>query len=78
MLVFYEHLITFEHEVQFLQKRRMSAATWIFVSNRYILLAFAVQSIAPYGSRVSRLSNESTVAASDVDIIRRNLGFIQV
>ena len=41
-LVCFEHLLTLKYEVDFLRTRKVSAATWIFLSNRYLLLGFVL------------------------------------
>ena len=53
MIVFYEHLAALKYEADFLRNRRRSAATWIFLSNRYLLLAHALFTITPASPRVS-------------------------
>lgn len=56
-LVAYEHLITLKYEVNFLCGRKWSAATWIFVMNRYLLLAYVSFSSAPFSPQVSGAIN---------------------
>lgn len=51
-LGFYEYLITLEYEIDFLWRRRWTAATWIFQLNRYSTLAYAITTIAPYSPQV--------------------------
>lgn len=41
----YEHLITFDEEVRCIWRRRISAATILFVVNRYAILALSAASI---------------------------------
>ena len=53
MIIFYEHLVTLKYEADFLRSRRKSAATWLFLSNRYLLIARALSSIAPISPQVS-------------------------
>ena len=53
MIVFYEHLTTLKHEADFLRSRRKSAATWILLSNRYLLIARVLYTIAPISPQVS-------------------------
>lgn len=38
-LVFYEHLITLKHEIDFFIRRKWSTATWILICNRYLMVA---------------------------------------
>lgn len=52
-LVFYEYLITFKYQVDFIWRRKWSAATWIFVINQYILLANVISGVIPYNAQVS-------------------------
>ena len=53
-LVFYDHLITVKYEADFLRNRKTSAAAWIFLSNRYLLLAWALVNIVPFSPQASR------------------------
>ncbi|KAJ3554683.1 hypothetical protein NM688_g2980 [Phlebia brevispora] len=48
-LAAYEYMITLEHEYEFVWRRKWTPATWLFVTNRYILLT----SIALQAMRVS-------------------------
>ncbi len=54
-LVVYEHLVTLRFEKELLWRRNWSAATWIFVFNRYLLLADVLFLIVPFGSQASAL-----------------------
>ncbi|KAJ3558742.1 hypothetical protein NM688_g742 [Phlebia brevispora] len=53
-LAAYEHIITFKYEHEFLWRRKWTAATWLFIANRYaLLISIVIQSI-PYNAQVSR------------------------
>ena len=67
-MVIYEHLTTFKYEVDFLYSRRKSAATWIFLFNRYLLIANALFSIAPVSPRVSDTFDAHKFAADVVHL----------
>ncbi|KAJ3536622.1 hypothetical protein NM688_g6812 [Phlebia brevispora] len=45
--VCYEYLITFKYEYEFLWRRKWSAATWLFIANRYLLWASIIEQAAP-------------------------------
>ncbi|KAJ3536623.1 hypothetical protein NM688_g6811 [Phlebia brevispora] len=47
-LVCYEFIITYEHEYKFLWKRKWTAATWLFIANRYMLLASTIPQDVPF------------------------------
>ena len=51
-LVFYEFIITLKYEVDFVWKKRWSTATWIFVSNRYLMLVNVVSFLVPFSPQV--------------------------
>ena len=53
VLIFYEHLITLKYEEVFLRDRKRSAGTWILLSNRYLLIAYALVRVAPVSPQVS-------------------------
>ncbi|KAJ3522453.1 hypothetical protein NM688_g8871 [Phlebia brevispora] len=46
--VCYDFLITLRHEYEFIWHRKWSAATWLFLANRYTLLASVIEQAAPY------------------------------
>lgn len=52
-LVLYDYIITLKHEVDLLWRKKWSIAAWIFVLNRYLLLAYAVSTVTPWGPQVS-------------------------
>ena len=52
-LVIYEHLVLLKYDIEFLWRRKWSAVTWIFVFNRYLLLATVLFSISPAVPQVS-------------------------
>lgn len=66
-LVFFEYLITLNDEVDLLWKRKWNAATWIFLFNRYLLIATVVSSITPYSSQAS---NQSRLRSAVTDLRR--------
>ena len=67
-LTFYEYLITFKYEINFLWRRKRGAATWIFVYNRYLLLTSVVSMIVPYSAQVS---NPADVQAPVAEVLCR-------
>ncbi len=48
----YEYLITIKYEANFLCRRKWSAATWLFLANRYMIVAMMIYQIAPYPPQV--------------------------
>ncbi|KAJ3553151.1 hypothetical protein NM688_g3768 [Phlebia brevispora] len=52
--VAYEHIITFQYEHEFVWRREWTAATWLFIANRYLLLASVIAQAAPSSYRVTR------------------------
>lgn len=46
-LVGYEHLVTLRYEIDFLWKRKWSSATWIFLTNRYLMLVRVIFQSSP-------------------------------
>ena len=52
-LATYEYLITMKDEHMMLRERRWSAATWLYLFNRYVMLGLAVKQVAPYTAEVS-------------------------
>ncbi|KAJ3557933.1 hypothetical protein NM688_g1205 [Phlebia brevispora] len=63
-LIAHEHMITFEYEYKFLFQRKWTAATWLFISNRYTLLGMFIAQSVPYSAQRrcydSSLQNFST------------------
>ncbi len=51
-LVVYEHIITFQQEVQAVWKRKWSAVTWLFALNRYLLLLVSIGNCLPTTEKV--------------------------
>ncbi|THG95249.1 hypothetical protein EW026_g6369 [Hermanssonia centrifuga] len=49
-LVAYEHIITLEQEMTVIWHRKWTLATWLFIANRYVLIAVTFLNIAPYTS----------------------------
>lgn len=54
-LVFFEYLITIEYEWKFLSARRWTAVTWLFLLNRYLMLAEAIQKGPVFKAQVRSL-----------------------
>lgn len=50
----YEYLLTTRHEYAFLFRRRWTGATWLFLTNRYVMLAIAIWQTTPSTPSVSR------------------------
>ncbi|KAF7791147.1 hypothetical protein EIP86_002158 [Pleurotus ostreatoroseus] len=46
-LACYEFFLLLEHEI-FLLRRKWTGITWLFLANRYLLIAFVITMIAPY------------------------------
>ncbi|KAJ3550510.1 hypothetical protein NM688_g5064 [Phlebia brevispora] len=51
-LVCHEFIITFEYEYEFLWRRKWTAATWLFIVNRYLLLASIIPQATPVSMKV--------------------------
>ncbi|KAJ3528026.1 hypothetical protein NM688_g8048 [Phlebia brevispora] len=49
-VVCYEALITFQYEYEFIWQRKWTFATWIFVVNRYLILANMVTDLMPFSA----------------------------
>ncbi|KAJ3551552.1 hypothetical protein NM688_g4638 [Phlebia brevispora] len=45
--VSYEYLITLRHEYEFLRMRKWTAATWLFLANRYLMLIVMIVQVLP-------------------------------
>lgn len=53
-LVAYEYMITIRQEVETMWMRKWTAATWLFLVNRYLMITYTViQGIPTYTSLVS-------------------------
>ena len=52
-LVGYDYVITWKHEYEFIWRRRWMAATWLFIINRYTLLASVILQAIPKRNQVS-------------------------
>ncbi|KAJ3557727.1 hypothetical protein NM688_g1318 [Phlebia brevispora] len=50
-LVAYEYLVTLEHEHGFIWQRKWNAATWLFIANRYMMLAVMVEQASPWSAQ---------------------------
>lgn len=50
----YEYLLTSRHEYAFLFRRKWTGATWLFLTNRYVMLAIAIWQTTPSTASVSR------------------------
>ncbi|KAJ3549533.1 hypothetical protein NM688_g5166 [Phlebia brevispora] len=51
-LASYEQIVLFEYEYAFLEQHKGSSSTWLFVTNRYLLLASLISSVVPYTPQV--------------------------
>ncbi|KAJ3554875.1 hypothetical protein NM688_g2883 [Phlebia brevispora] len=54
-LIAYEYLITLQYEYEYLWQRKWTAATWLFLANRYLMLAFIIEVAAPADAHMSQL-----------------------
>ncbi|KAJ3546144.1 hypothetical protein NM688_g5546 [Phlebia brevispora] len=57
VIVCYEHLITIASEYELLWQRKWTGATWLFVVNRYILLASVVTQVTPVNAQPQTCEN---------------------
>ena len=48
VFVFFEHLITIDHEIDFFWKHKFSGAAALFFANRYLIFAFSVISLVTF------------------------------
>ncbi len=48
--IFYEYIITFTEEVELFWRRGSSGATFLFMTNRYLVLAINIVSISGFAS----------------------------
>lgn len=67
-LVFYDHLITFKYEIEFLWRRKWSTSTWIFVYNRYSVIAEILFEVVPIDSQVRNSHDSWTLSLTFVDV----------
>ncbi|KAJ3546093.1 hypothetical protein NM688_g5552 [Phlebia brevispora] len=51
-VVCYEFLITIQYEYDFVWHRKWSAGTWLFLANRYLILAFMIITASPVSPQV--------------------------
>ncbi|KAJ3520932.1 hypothetical protein NM688_g9089 [Phlebia brevispora] len=51
-VVCYEALITFRYEYEFIWQRKWTFATWIFLMNRYLILANMITDLMPFSAEV--------------------------
>ena len=56
VLIFFEHIITTDHEINLFWKRKFSGAVVLFLTNRYIVLAYSALNLA--ASFEQSVSNE--------------------
>ncbi len=63
-LVAYEYLLSIDQEVALIWRRKWTGATWLFATNRYLLIANVVVAVLPGVSQVPPLLS----IASDQDV----------
>ncbi|KAJ3553152.1 hypothetical protein NM688_g3769 [Phlebia brevispora] len=68
--VTYEFLITSGYEYEFLWRRKWTAATWLFVTNRYLLLASIIVQIVPFTPQVNVCSHEKCLIINGLKGVR--------
>ncbi|KAJ3540632.1 hypothetical protein NM688_g6200 [Phlebia brevispora] len=51
-IVCYESIITFQDEQKFIWRRKWTIATWLFLANRYLLLAGIIAQAMPYSAEM--------------------------
>ncbi|KAJ3558484.1 hypothetical protein NM688_g903 [Phlebia brevispora] len=51
-LVCYDFLLTFEYEYEFLWRRKWTGATWLFIVNRYLMLAATIAQSVPFSAQM--------------------------
>ncbi|KAJ3556663.1 hypothetical protein NM688_g1900 [Phlebia brevispora] len=54
-IVLYELIITFEYQYEFVWRRKRTIATWLFLANRYSLLAVLVAQVVTYSAALPAL-----------------------
>lgn len=60
----YELLITFRYEYEFVWHRRWSGVTWLFLSNRYLILVLVVLEAMPWSAQVSDSAVNANIRSS--------------
>ncbi|KAJ3556414.1 hypothetical protein NM688_g2043 [Phlebia brevispora] len=50
-IVCYEFIITFRHEYELVWQKKWTGATWMFLANRYLMLASVIIDKSPYSAR---------------------------
>lgn len=79
VLCCYEHLITFDEEVHCIWRRRISAATILFVVNRYAILALSAASIIgiiPWKSQPEAYFSQQRICSMVIILV--DVGFVLV
>ncbi|KAJ3553448.1 hypothetical protein NM688_g3608 [Phlebia brevispora] len=51
-MISYEYAVTFRYEVEFIWRRRWSTSTWLFLANRYLLVANVIIQAAPFSAQM--------------------------
>ncbi|THG92749.1 hypothetical protein EW026_g8260 [Hermanssonia centrifuga] len=46
-LVAYEYILTVNQEVAMIWRRRWTSVTWLFIANRYIMIALIIWDVSP-------------------------------
>ena len=52
----YEHLLTLEDERRLVWRAKWTVATWIFISNRVLMMATVITYMVPLSAAVSTLA----------------------
>ncbi|KAJ3545710.1 hypothetical protein NM688_g5595 [Phlebia brevispora] len=60
-MVSFEFMITIRDEYEFIWQRKWTAATWLFLANRYVMLASVLAAAMPYTARDTSLQYFITV-----------------
>ncbi|PSS32238.1 hypothetical protein PHLCEN_2v2007 [Hermanssonia centrifuga] len=68
-LVAYEYIITLEQEMAVVWHRKWTLATWLFITNRYLLIGFTVLSVAPTPSVIVELGTRIALIVGDVLVL---------
>ncbi|THH00151.1 hypothetical protein EW026_g2343 [Hermanssonia centrifuga] len=56
-LVTYEYVITIHNEITMVWRKKWTIATWLFILNRYLLIAYTLLTVVPYSAQFSNLVN---------------------